>query len=200
MPILFTCPHCGSETNVAEAYLGSTGPCAHCGRMVTIPSADGETSGAGAADPSRTSSRTPGATIVSLIGLAGFSLVVILMMAGFVMFKYSTAKTITRRNAKVAVTKSQIGLTETALKMYQLDMGEYPTTEQGLDALQMPPADMVDPSQWNGPYVNGSPQFDVWGNPYQYESPGNHNPDTFDLWSFGPDISDGTADDVGNWL
>ena len=40
---------------------------------------------------------------------------------------------------------------------------------------------------------------DPWGNPFQYEFPGRRNPDSYDLWSFGPDGVNGTADDIGNW-
>ena len=41
--------------------------------------------------------------------------------------------------------------------------------------------------------------LDPWDNPYQYMSPGIHNPDGFDVWSFGPDGINGTQDDIGNW-
>lgn len=83
----------------------------------------------------------------------------------------------------------------TALMAYRLNMGSYPTTDQGLAALLTAPGNAG--SRWKGPYLKKAP-LDPWGNPYQYRQPGTHNEDTYDLWSFGPDGKEG-ADDIGNW-
>ena len=85
------------------------------------------------------------------------------------------------------------------LEPYRLDVGNYPTTEQGLEALMSPPEGVK--SKWNGPYLEEIP-LDPWGNPYQYKYPGSKNvngPRGYDIWSMGPDGKQGGADDIGNW-
>ena len=84
------------------------------------------------------------------------------------------------------------------LEPYRLDVGNYPSTEQGLEALMSPPEGVK--SKWNGPYLEEIP-LDPWGNPYQYKYPGSKNvngPRGYDIWSLGPDGKQG-ADDIGNW-
>jgi len=58
---------------------------------------------------------------------------------------------------------------------------------------------LPNPSKWDGPYLDRDVPKDPWGNPYQYGSPGPYNPDSFDVWSLGPDGVNGTQDDIGNW-
>jgi len=89
---------------------------------------------------------------------------------------------------------------KTPLVTYRLQMGSYPSTEEGLQALMTAPANKAD--RWRGPYLaEGTklPLLDPWNNPYQYRYPGTHNKDGYDLWSKGPDGVDGTDDDIGNW-
>lgn len=86
----------------------------------------------------------------------------------------------------------------TALDLYELDNGFYPTTEQGLAALRIQPTTSPLPAKWNGPYIRRKP-IDPWGNPYHYESPGIHNPTGYDLYSFGKDGVEGGKDDINNW-
>ncbi|MCD8481896.1 MAG: type II secretion system major pseudopilin GspG [Verrucomicrobia bacterium] len=81
------------------------------------------------------------------------------------------------------------------LLKYRMDMGSYPTTEQGLRALMTPPANAG--NRWRGPYIDRIPN-DPWGNPYQYRYPGVRNVGGFDLWSLGPDGVE-SGDDIGNW-
>lgn len=85
------------------------------------------------------------------------------------------------------------------LKTYQMAMGSYPSTAEGLQALITAPAAKA--AQWRGPYleVDGVMPLDPWKEPYQYRSPGVKNKNGYDLWSKGPDKQDGTADDIGNW-
>ncbi|NBB79615.1 MAG: type II secretion system major pseudopilin GspG [Verrucomicrobia bacterium] len=88
---------------------------------------------------------------------------------------------------------AKIGLTP-----YKLDMGNYPTTEQGLQALIRPPAGKE--ANWDGPYLEEIP-LDPWKNPYQYKFPGSKNINGargYDIWSHGPDGTE-SADDIGNW-
>lgn len=99
--------------------------------------------------------------------------------------------------AKATVAKADITTNlATALKLYELDNGNFPTTEQGLDALLTKPKASPPPENWNGPYIERKPT-DPWGKPYVYKSPGDHRPD-YDLYSFGKDGVEG-EDDIKNW-
>ncbi|MBN1908174.1 MAG: type II secretion system major pseudopilin GspG [Pirellulales bacterium] len=102
-------------------------------------------------------------------------------------------------SAKVNAARTQIGAFETALDTYRLAIGDFPTTAQGLEALWTQPGDLANPGKWKGPYLKKPVPLDPWDHPYQYESPGSNSPDMPDMWSFGPDGQDGTADDVTNW-
>lgn len=90
----------------------------------------------------------------------------------------------------------------TSMKMpltaYRMDVGDYPSTSDGLKALASAPQGKAD--RWRGPYVtDGRIPDDPWKEPYQYRYPGVKNKGGYDLWSKGPDKQDGTADDIGNW-
>ncbi|MFA5143633.1 MAG: type II secretion system major pseudopilin GspG [Candidatus Omnitrophota bacterium] len=101
--------------------------------------------------------------------------------------------------AKVAVAQSDINANiATALKLYQLDNGNFPTTEQGLAALIEKPSSEPVPRNWNGPYLEKQP-VDPWGNTYKYRSPGTNNKTSYDLYSIGKDSAEGTDDDITNW-
>lgn len=82
----------------------------------------------------------------------------------------------------------------TALKLYELDNGNFPTTQEGLTALLTKPAQAND---WNGPYLEKKP-VDPWGREYKYVSPGIHRPHDYDLFSLGKDGQE-SGDDVANW-
>ena len=89
---------------------------------------------------------------------------------------------------------STIGL---ALTMFESDMGRYPTTEQGLEALITRPDQA---SNWRGPYIRQARQFkDPWGNKYEYQCPGQQNTNGYDLVSAGQDGQLGTEDDITNY-
>ncbi len=76
--------------------------------------------------------------------------------------------------ARVAVSKADIEVNiATALKLYELDNGAYPTTEEGLAALQNAPPSA---KHWKGPYLEKEP-IDPWDNKYNYKSPGSHRHD-----------------------
>jgi general secretion pathway protein G len=132
----------------------------------------------------------------------GFTLIeVLLVMAILVVLASLVAVNVgsARRKAKLDAARSQVGMFKTPLQMYELAIGAYPTTAQGLEALRTGPGDLPDPAKWDGPYLESSVPLDPWNNPYQYVSPGTHNPDGYDVWSFGPDGINGTEDDIGNW-
>ena len=81
---------------------------------------------------------------------------------------------------------------------YRTDMGSYPSTADGLQALLTAPS--ANSERWRGPYLQDNKiPLDPWGEPYQYRYPGVKNKNGYDLWSKGPDKTDGTADDIGNW-
>lgn len=89
---------------------------------------------------------------------------------------------------------------KTPLTAYRIDNGSYPSTAEGLQALVTAPAARAD--SWKGPYIEtpgGKLPLDPWQEPYVYRFPGVKNKDSYDLFSKGPDKTEGTADDIGNW-
>jgi general secretion pathway protein G len=99
--------------------------------------------------------------------------------------------------AKTATARTQIELIGLGLDNYRLDNGSYPTTEQGLVALQEKPVREPVPTSWRGPYLKKAIPSDPWGRPYGYASPGEHNPTGYDLWTYGRDgASGGEGDDA----
>ncbi|MEW6715532.1 MAG: type II secretion system major pseudopilin GspG [Nitrospirota bacterium] len=82
---------------------------------------------------------------------------------------------------------AQIELLGTALDSFRLDVGRYPTTSEGLEALIKP---VSGDEGWHGPYLKKSEiPLDPWHNPYHYECPGNHG--DYDLYSYGKDNAEG---------
>ena len=102
--------------------------------------------------------------------------------------------------AKIAAAKADIESNlSTTLDLYELDNGHYPTTTQGLKALNEKPTASPVPSNWNGPYLKRKRiPLDPWKNEYQYICPGNHNTESYDLFSWGPDGVE-SPDDIMNW-
>ncbi len=107
-----------------------------------------------------------------------------------------------RDQAAVDKARIDIGVIETALDQYRLDMLNYPTTEQGLSALQSAPADARNVTRYRpGGYLRGGAPLDPWGNSYQYRIPGERG-GAFDLFSYGADGEpggEGLNADIGNW-
>lgn len=104
-------------------------------------------------------------------------------------------------DARSAAAKTQIALFGTALDAYRLDNGGYPTTAQGLQALRERPT-IDPPANWRAPYLQKAVPQDPWGRPYRYTSPGQHNPEGYDLVSYGADGrpgGDGENADVVSW-
>jgi general secretion pathway protein G len=104
--------------------------------------------------------------------------------------------------ARTAAARTQIELLGLALDNYRLDSGGYPTSEQGLSALQEKPARDPIPTNWRGPYLKKAIPADPWGRPYGYKSPGEHDPSGYDLWTFGRDGEpggEGDDADVVSW-
>ena len=102
--------------------------------------------------------------------------------------------------AQTKVAKLFVGTEmEIPLTSYRIDMGEYPTPDDGgLNALWVAPSSKAD--RWHGPYAKGSKApADPWQREYKYLYPGVHNKSGYDLWSTGPSGVDGGPDNIGNW-
>ena len=98
--------------------------------------------------------------------------------------------------ARKTQARQNIRIIESALNLYKLDNFQYPSTDQGLEALVTKPTGSPEPKNWNKDgYIERLPK-DSWGNTYQYLNPGTRG--KIDVFSMGPD---GTAsdDDIGNW-
>ena len=133
---------------------------------------------------------------------SGFSLLEILIAIALVALLASVALNqltgIFGENQEEAARLFVTSNSELALTRYRLDVGNFPTTEQGLDALLKAPAGKE--NRWGGPYIKESP-IDPWGNPYKYRFPGERNISgnrSFDIWSLGLDGVE-SGDDIGNW-
>ena len=97
--------------------------------------------------------------------------------------------------ARVAAAKADIQSNiATALKLYELDNGSFPSSDEGLNALLSKSSSVIN---WNGPYLERKP-IDPWGREYKYKCPGEHRTVDYDLYSLGKDGTE-SADDVKNW-
>ena len=102
------------------------------------------------------------------------------------------------QEARIAATRADIESNiAVALGLYELDNGLFPTTEQGIVALRTKPSIPPTPAHWKGPYVRKIPK-DPWGRPYVYACPGVHNPQDYDLSSYGSDGIE-SSNDITNW-
>ena len=101
--------------------------------------------------------------------------------------------------SKVTTAQTQIKLLRGAVENLRLDMGRYPTAQEGLSLLVKRPQDTVSSARWRGPYLDDALPVDPWGQPYQYTLPGADSM-PFALYSLGADSKiggDGDAKDIG---
>ncbi len=136
-----------------------------------------------------TRQRHSGFTLLELLVV----MVIIGLLAAYVGPKYFSQ--IGKSEVKTA--RAQIVAFEKSLEQYRLDVGSFPTTEQGLAALVARPANAA---RWDGPYLAKAVPLDPWGHAYVYKSPGDHG--EVDLISLGRDGQpggEGLDADIGNW-
>lgn len=120
-------------------------------------------------------------------------IVIIGLLAGYVAPRYFAQV----GKSEVQVARAQIDALDKALEQYRLDTRRYPSTEQGLQALVVRPAN--EPN-WKGPYLKKAVPSDPWGRPYVFASPGQHG--EIDLISYGKDGRAGGSGedaDITNW-
>lgn len=142
---------------------------------------------------------------LGLTASRGFTLIEILVTITVIAILAGLVSPMIFRNvgdAKVTAAGAQIETFGLALDTYYLHNDHYPSTAQGLDALVREPTGEPTARNWRGPYLKKGIPLDPWGNAYHYESPGSHNPSSYDLLSFGRDGKsggDGEDADLNSW-
>jgi general secretion pathway protein G len=117
---------------------------------------------------------------------AGFTLLellVVIAILGLLIGLVAPAALRQLGSARNSVAKQSIERIASILDMYKLDVGTYPTTDQGLRALAERPGNVT---TWNGPYVKGNVPVDPWNHPYVFRDPSSRSGHDFDLCSEGP--------------
>jgi general secretion pathway protein G len=129
-----------------------------------------------------------GFTLIELL----LVLVILTVLAAVVVPKFTSRS----EQARVAAARTDITNLGVALDAYEIDVGRFPSSDEGLRALIEAPASA---RNWTGPYIKKRViPIDPWGNLYIYRFPGQHNPGEYDLYSLGSDGREGT-DDIDNW-
>jgi general secretion pathway protein G len=138
--------------------------------------------------------------IMKVNGQAGFTLIELLvvmvilgLLAALVVPNYVRQG----EKARIKAARVQIENLGAALDTFRLDIGRYPSSQEGLDALRERPSGL---DRWDGPYLKKEIPKDPWGNTYMYRSPGEREP--YELLSYGADgVAGGTGDgsDVKSW-
>jgi general secretion pathway protein G len=134
-------------------------------------------------------SRQPGFTLLELLVV----MVIIGLLAAYVGPQYFSQL----GKSEVKAAQAQISALQKALDTYRIDVGHYPTSEQGLAALNTRPQNEP---KWSGPYLQKTVPLDPWGRAYLYKSPGEHG--DYDLMSLGKDGQPGgtgEAADLTSW-
>ncbi len=131
---------------------------------------------------------------------AGFTLLeilVVVVILGLLIGLVAPAVLHQLGRAKVSIAHQSIERLASVLDLYRLDVGEYPNSEQGLQALLKAPADV---SNWDGPYLKGeSLPLDPWNHPFVYRDPSSRQSHEYDLCSMGPNAQD--SDTMGEgWI
>ena len=132
------------------------------------------------------------------LGMTLIEILVVLTLIGVVMGIVGGNYLGQGEKAKAKAAKIEIEQIGQTLDLYKLEVGRYPTSQEGLQALLTAPTGV---NNWNGPYwKKGTLPKDPWGNEYRYVAPGQHG--AYDIISFGSDGKeggDGTAKDIASW-
>lgn len=137
----------------------------------------------GATNQHAATPRARGFTLLELLVV----IVIIGLLAAYVGPKYFSQL----GKSEVTITKAQIEAFEKSLDTYRLDVGRYPSTEEGMAALMVAPPTAG--LKWNGPYLKKGVPPDPWGQPYQYRSPGSKG--DYEIVSLGRDGQPGGTGD-----
>ena len=124
-------------------------------------------------------------------GMTLVEIMVVLVIMALVTGVVGAAVFSALEQAMIDTAKTQISQIGDALDLYRLSNRKYPSSAEGLTAL-------VQSKNGRKPVMDSLPQ-DPWGHDYVYVNPGSRNPNGYDLFSYGPDEAQGTADDIGNW-
>ena len=119
-------------------------------------------------------------------------LMIVAILAGLVVPRFASRP----EQARIVAAKADIATIDMALSAFQIDVGRFPTNEEGLRALVEQPANA---NGWREPYLSRGVPKDPWEMPYVYRYPGQHNTYGYDLFSYGPDKQEGGGDDIDNW-
>ena len=163
---------------------------------------EGEAGGASAAATAASTAAAASATAAAATAArnAGFTLIellVVLVILGLLAGLVGPRLFGRVDTSKVQAAETQIKMLRGALQAYRLDIGRYPSSEEGLAALMHPPAEVA--SFWSGPYLEDELPADPWRTPYRYQHPAE-NLQGFALWSLGADAKeggDGVDADIG---
>jgi general secretion pathway protein G len=116
-------------------------------------------------------------------GFTLLELLVVIAILGLLIGLVAPAALRQLGSARTSVAKQSIERISSVLDLFKLDIGSYPTTDQGLRALVERPSDAAN---WNGPYVKGNVPVDPWNHAYVYRNPSSRGAHDFDLCSEGP--------------
>jgi general secretion pathway protein G len=132
----------------------------------------------------------------------GFTLMEVLLVLSILVILGGTVSFFfigVQKNAQMDAARTQISNYKTALDIYRLNVGMYPTDQEGLEALKVAPSSLANPAKWQGPYIEVELANDPWDLPYVYSTvqsgvaAGEMKPQ---IVSFGPDRTQGTEDDI----
>jgi len=141
-------------------------------------------------------SRVPERRLRNQRGFSLMELMIVMVILGLLASLVGPAMFKKLGMAKQKTAQTQIGMLMAALDAYRLDIGHYPSQQEGLEALVVNPGE----DKWDGPYLKKGVPMDPWDNEYYYQNPGEHG--EVDIYSLGADNREGGEKenaDVGSW-